>query len=390
MKDFWKEQKKQINKKKIFLIILLLIILIALATTAILYIRVETIRDWINKNVLRKEVLQEKAVYIDLDDENSQVYAFSQYIGVLSNNEFDIYNSSGNKETTLNVELSNPIFDANNRFIAIAEKGGQRAYLITNKNIEWEKKVEGNISQISVNKNGYVAITISNTVYKTVIEVYDPEGELIFKTFLSSTRAADISMSNDNKYLAIAEVDTSGTMLQSTVKVVSIEKAQEDSNNSVENTYKAETNRLITNLNYQDKNKLLCMYTDAISIIDNGTEEFISENNNKKITFSSIELTNNSITLEEKSSGLFTADSILRISNSSTRESKEYVVKEVIKDIYARENVIALNLGTELEFVNTDAWLLKKYIANQEITNVVVSNELAGIVYRNKVEIVKL
>ncbi len=390
MKDFWNEPKKHINKKILVLLVLLLILAIALVTTVILYIRIESIHNWIDKNILKKEVLQEKAVSIDMEDENTQVCAFSQYIGMLSNNNFNIYNSSGNKEATLNIEVSTPIFDTNNRFIAIAEKDGQRAYLITNKDLQWEKKVEGNISQISVNKNGYVAIAISNTIYKTVIEVYQPDGELIFKTFLSSTRAADISMSNDNKYLAIAEVDTSGTMVQSTVKIVSIEKAQEDSSDSVESTYKAERGRLITNVNYQEKNKLLCMYTDAISIIDNGTEEIISKNDDRKVTFSSIELTNNSAIIEEKSSGLFTADSILQISNSSTRESKEYVIKEVIKDIYTRENVIALNLGTELDFVNTDAWLLKKYIANQEITNVVVSNELAGIVYRNKVEIVKL
>ena len=46
--------------------------------------------------------------------------------------------------------------------------------------------------------------------------------------------------------------------------------------------------------------------------------------------------------------------------------------------------------GTEIEFINTEGWLVKRYIANQEITNVVVSNNMAGIIYRDKIEIINL
>ena len=132
------------------------------------------------------------------------------------------------------------------------------------------------------------------------------------------------------------------------------------------------------------------MYTDSIILIDGDNQETLSDNKKSKITFSSININNVSVTLEEKNSGLFTVDSILKITNLDNKETKEYVVKEITKDLYTQENTIGLNLGTELEFLNKDGWLIKRYIANQEITNVVVSNELAGVVYRNKVEIVKL
>ncbi len=388
MKAFRKEGK--INIKTIIIVAILTILILAVIATIVIYKKSEVAKIWIDKNILRKEVLQEQAVYIELEDENAQSCAYSQYIGVLSNNNFDIYGAAGNKETTLNVEITTPLFNSNSRFLAIAEKGGQSAYLLTNKEIVWEKKVEGNISQICVNKNGYVAIVITDTSYKTVIEMYNPEGKEMFKTYLSSTRAADVTISNDNKYLGIAEIDTSGTIIQSKIKVVSIIKAQEDPGNSVEKTYEVEANKLLTNVNYQDKNKLLCMYTDSIEIIDGEKRETISKTSDKKITFSSIDLTGSSATLEEKSSGLFTADTILRITNTDNREQREYTVKEVIKDMYTKENTIALNLGTEIEFINTAGWLMKRYIANQEITNVIISNQLAGIVYRNKIEIVKL
>ncbi len=73
----------------------------------------------------------------------------------------------------------------------------------------------------------------------------------MFKTYLSKTSVTDVTISEDNKYLAIAEIDTSGTLIQSNVKVISIEKAIADNaNSSIESTFKSETGKLITDLKY--------------------------------------------------------------------------------------------------------------------------------------------
>ena len=212
----------------------------------------------------------------------------------------------------------------------------------------------------------------------------------MFKTYLSSTRTADVSISNDNKYLAIAEVDTSGTMIQSNIKLISIEKASSDPTNSVENTYKGESGKLIVNIKYQDKDKLVCMYTDSIHVIENGEDTVLWDNSDKKVIFEAIELNNHVTAIEEKSSGLFTADSLVSIINLENKNTKEYTATSVTKEIYTYGDIIALNLGTEIEFINTEGWLVKRYIANQEITNVVVSNNMAGIIYRDKIEIINL
>lgn len=111
---------------------------------------------------------------------------------------------------------------------------------------------------------------------------------------------------------------------------------------------------------------------------------------NKKMIFQSIELTNHATEIEEKSSGLFTADSVVNIVNIENQGTKEYTVNSVAKEIYTYGNIIALNLGTEVEFINTGGWLVKRYIANQEITKVVISDSIAGIIYRERIEIINL
>lgn len=318
------------------------------------------------------------------------IYAFNRYIGILNQTKFTIYGSTGSEEATLDVQISSPIFSSSNRFLAIAENGGQKFYLITDKSVSWQAEIDGNISQIYVNKNGYVAVLITGTINKTVIKMYNPDGKEMFTTFLANTRAVDVSISNDNKYLAIAEVDTSGTMVQSDVRIISIEKAEDDPTNSLEKTYTSEAGKLITNVRYQNRNKLVCMYTDSITEIENDQENVLVDSSDKQITFQSVELENNMCYIEEKSSGLFTADSVVNIVDTDTKETKQYTVNYVAKEIYTSGNVIALNLGTEIEFINTGGWLVKRYIANQEITSIVVSDSIAGIIYRDKIEIINL
>ena len=394
MKDVWEEVEpkvKKINKKKIIITTVVVIVVVAIIIIVGLYMTNREFRDWTDRNIFRKEIEQDKAITIDFNEAlNSNVYAFNKYIGILNQTKFTIYGNTGNKEEELEIQISNPIFSSANRFLAIAENGGQRLYLISDKNISWQAEVDGNISQIFVNKNGYVAVTITGTSHKAVIKTYSPDGKEMFTTFLASTRAVDISISNDNKYLAIAEVDTSGATIQSSVRVMSVDKAEKDPTNSLEKTYKSEAGKLITNIKYQDKSKLICMYTDSISIIENETETELVNSSDKKITFQSIDLENNVCYIEEKSSGLFTADSIVNIVNADTKETKQYLVNYVAKEIYTNGNIIALNLGTDIEFVSTGGWLVKRYVANQEITNIVVSDSIAGIIYRDKIEIVNL
>lgn len=132
------------------------------------------------------------------------------------------------------------------------------------------------------------------------------------------------------------------------------------------------------------------MYTDSISVIEDGKENTLVDNKDKKVIFQSIDMDDNICSIEEKSSGLFTADSVVSIINIDNKSTKEYTVNYVAKEIFTNVDIIALNLGTEVEFINTGGWLVKRYVANQEITNIVVSNNIAGIVYRDKIEIIDL
>ncbi|CDA15915.1 putative uncharacterized protein [Clostridium sp. CAG:571] len=393
IKEDIESENKTLNKKKVIFSIIILIIIIVLVIVSSLYITNTSFRETMDKYVFRKSITENNLDYIEIDTENSpNIFAYDKYIVTLEKNTLTQYSQSGKKEGSLEIQVSDPIFDAEGKYLVVAEKNKQKIYLIYNDNIVWEKDIEGNISKINVNKNGYTSVIISGTTYKSVIAVYDKEGKELFKTYLSSTVAVDSSISEDNKYMSFGEVNTSGTLIQSSIKTVSIEKAKQTPSDSIINTYDAEQNDLIINIQYQDKNRLICMYNSSIHIIKDGKDEVLVSLNEKdnNITFSDIELSSNAYRIIEKSAGLFKSNSTVEIYNTTSKKQNIYNFNGVAKKVYSYGNIIAIDLGSEVLFINMNGWLIKKYNSAQDIKNIVLTDNLAGIVYRDKIEFINL
>lgn len=393
IKEDIESENKTLNKKKVIFSIIILIIIIVLVIVSSLYITNTSFRETMDKYVFRKSITENNLDYIEIDTENSpNIFAYDKYIVTLEKNTLTQYSQSGKKEGSLEIQVSDPIFDAEGKYLVVAEKNKQKIYLIYNDNIVWEKDIEGNISKINVNKNGYTSVIISGTTYKSVIAVYDKEGKELFKTYLSSTVAVDSSISEDNKYMSFGEVNTSGILIQSSIKTVSIEKAKQTPSDSIINTYDAEQNDLIINIQYQDKNRLICMYNSSIHIIKDGKDEVLVSLNEKdnNITFSDIELSSNAYRIIEKSAGLFKSNSTVEIYNTTSKKQNIYNFNGVAKKVYSYGNIIAIDLGSEVLFINMNGWLIKKYNSAQDIKNIVLTDNLAGIVYRDKIEFISL
>lgn len=67
---------------------------------------------------------------------------------------------------------------------------------------------------------------------------------------------------------------------------------------------------------------------------------------------------------------------------------KQYMTSNVAKSILTSENKIAINFGTELHIINTNGILIKKYKSNSEINNVVMTDNLAAILYNDSIAII--
>lgn len=392
MENFFdEEKKKKINTKKVAIVSIIAFLLLLTIILVIVYCNNASFRKWTDKNILLKEVEQGDTASIEYNgDKNSNVYAYDKYIVILENKVLKIYDTIGAEVASIKTEINNPIFDTAGKYLVVAEENGENIYLISGRKMLWSTEVEGKIIESQVNENGYVGIVISDISYKNIVDIYDLNGKSLFKTYVATNKVVDISISKNNQYLAIAEVDISGVMLQSSIRVISMEKARTDPGNSIINVYHSDVGKLIMNIEYQNKDRILCMYNDSIEIVENEKINTLTKLDNPKITFATIELKNNVATVEEKEIDKYTGMSSVLIMRVPTPKIKKYETEEIAKDIYTYENAIALNFGTDLHIINTNGWLMKKYRSSQEINKIVMSNKVVGIIYRDKIEIIEL
>ena len=392
MKDFLANELQNRRRNRVIKFTILLIFILIIITTIVLtcvYFYNVNFRKLCDEKIINKEVAQSKVKSITINkDENVQVFAYDKYICILRKKTLEFYNRIGSKEGAIEIDITNAEFSAAGRYLAVCEKNGQKICLISGKEKMYENNIEGNITQISVNRNGYLSVVISNTSYKSVVDVFDRNGKEIFKTNLRTARVVDVSISQDSKYVAIPEVDFSGIIIKSSVHIVSMDLAQTNPDEAFINKYEATSGKLIMKIKYQENNRLICMYNDSIDIFyENENKEFVKYDE-KKLAFTTINLNNRIVLIEETSSGEYTSDTYLDIVNPNNNKKKQYITSNVAKALTTSENKIAINFGTELHIVNTNGILIKRYKSNSEINNVVMTDNLAAIVYSDNIAII--
>ena len=383
--------QKKLNKKKFAIFIIVCIILFLILISSIIYCFSPSFRKFIDIYIFRKEIDSDKLPGIEISSsEDHYFHAYDKYITVLNKKTLYTYNSSGENVAENDVNISSPIFANKNKFLAIAENNGSNLYLISGTNIVWQNTLEGKISKISVNKNGYVSVIVSGTSYKSIVVSFDAKGNELFKTYISSNLAIATDISNDNKYLSIAEVDYSGSIIKSMVKSISIEKAKTDPTNSVVYTYNFNENELLTNIKYQDKNNLVCLTNENIyllNIADSVDNKVMAIENNYE--FIDINLKNNVLYTYNNYSN-FTNTSHINILNPQNNSKNVYEFKGSIKSIYSNEQKVAINTGSKIHFIGLNGWLIKKYDSYNEINNIILGDSVAGIIYKDKIKIVEI
>lgn len=378
--------KRKLNKKKITILIIAVLIIISTIVFTILYRKNIHVRNFFDEYIFRKNITENTLPNIYND--NYSVYCFNDTIVTLDKNLLTFYNKSAEKASSLDIEISNPIFKANGKYLCIAEKNGSKIYLIHDKDILWQKNIDGKISNLTLNENGYIALSISDTTYTTICKLYSNEGNELFTTYLSTSYIMDSAISDDNKFLALAEANFSKVATQSNIKIISIDNAVSNSANSVVYNHSAPSDSLIVNIDYCSNDNLVCIYDSHIDIIKNNSAEKISNIETSNSLFADIN--DKLIQIIKVDSGVFSNNFELQIISSSTLEKTIYNLDKEPKSIDVFGNIIAINLGTEVLFINNNAWLIKHYTASQEIHSVILSNNLAGIVFKDKIEFLSL
>lgn len=322
----------------------------------------------------------------------------SNYImaeGTLSNliligtNYIKGYSNTGKEEFDIFASFQDAVSDAVGDYCVIAEKNGTQVYMICGNEKIWENTVTGNIYNVYVNKNGYAAITYKQSGYKSLVKIISPLGEELFTSYLASTYALDVAITNDNKTLAIAEVDTEGIHVNSAIKIIDINNLGNDKLQKIA----LDDNSLIIDIEFSDKNELLVMTDSKIKMIKNGELINLLEYTYPNTLSVTIENMKNIIAIEKKDTGLFDVEYKLCIySYGEVVEKEEYELYDLPNHVKAYNNIIVLAMEDEILVVNTNGKLLKKFEISRNLKSISLfdNGKTLGLIFRDKIEFVNI
>jgi hypothetical protein len=381
----FKERRK--NRKVIKFTIITLIAIIILVFIA-LYMANKSFNSFIDTYILKKRISENDANSLTIDTDNlSLIYAYDKSLVVYSDGSINFYNTDAKQTGNIEMTLSKPIADSEDKYLALADYGLQKVCLIKSNSLVWQKDIEGKISKVSVNKQGYVAVSVTGTTYESIVMLFNENGDLLFSKYLS-TYVIDVDISDDSKYIAIAEVDNSTILPVTKIEMVSVGLASTSSENATINTYEAESNKLLTGMNFQSKNVLVCSFEDYVLKMTDSSSDRLYEFSDLT-AYLEVDSRKGFVRIDKEESSVFKSDYRLKITNENNSE-KVYIIEGSIKSLVCKDNRIALNLGKEVQFIDNNGWLVKKFIGNQEVKSVLVSNKIGIIVFKDKISIVNL
>ena len=384
--DKFKERRK--NKRMLKITIITLIAIVVLVFIA-LYMANKSFNSFIDTYILRKRISEKDVNSLTIDTDNlSLIYAYDKSLVVYADGSINFYNTDAKQTGNIELTLSKPIADSEGNYLALADYGLQKVCLIKSNSLVWQKDIEGKISNVSVNKQGYIAVSVTGTTYESIVMLFNEKGDLLFSKYLSNY-VIDVDISEDSKYLAIAEVDNSTILPVTKIEIVSIELASTASDNDATvNTYEADSNELLTGMKYQSKNILLCSFENYVLKMTASSSERMYDFSDLT-AYLEVNSRRGFVRIDKEESSVFKSDYRLKVTNENNVE-KVYIIEGSIKSLVCKDDKIALNLGKEVQFVNNNGWLVKKFVGNQEVKSVLVSSNLGIIVFKDRISIVNL
>ncbi len=383
------DEQPKIAKAKVIKLGISVFVIIFIAIVLARYLINDDFRSMVDSKILRKNVSENSSNVIEINsDGNPYVYAFDKYITVLSKNVLSFYAQDAKFVSSIDVNITTPYINSEDKYLVVAEKGGSKLYFISEMGVKWEKDIEGEIYRVSVNKNGYVSVILKNATYKSIVVVFDVNGNELLRNFLKSSYAICSEISDNNQYLAVGRIDYSGTVVKSIIDLISIGTAKDNPKNSVVNKYESESGKILANIKFNDKDEAICMFDSYIQKLTKDTSQKLYDINSDNM-FVDINLKNNMVIVEKETSGLFSYEYQMSIKNTAGKSDNLYILgSDTPKKLKVTENLICLNLANEVRVVSLGGWLLKRYTTKSEIQDIVVGDSIIGIIYNNKIEVI--
>lgn len=168
------------------------------------------------------------AVHVDIEPGTSyQTLSYDNEILLVSGEGVCAYNTSGQEVWRIRTANTGPFIDTEGKYLLIGETAGKSFAVYSGGKELRTCKPENNLISAKLNKNGYTVLLCEEAGYKGKAVVQNLKGTEIFKWFSGEGYVTDAALSDDNRYIAVAQLMTNKEKVYSRMIFFDIEKNEQ-------------------------------------------------------------------------------------------------------------------------------------------------------------------
>ncbi len=338
--------------------------------------------DQIDRYINNKAWLSREAFASIITDDISSFVA-NDYLVIANNDEINFYSAEGKLLDKKKISSSSVNLYGRGAYTVVEDVESKKLYCYKEKNLIWEKQLPPETQNIIVSKNGFVILCFAPNGYKSGVNVYNNQGDILVTSYLASTYAVDACLSSDNKLLYISEINLSGIEPQSYLKVIDI--SMKDNSKEIFSD-KIINNTIITDIEYISPEYLLAMTTEGIyKIMGDYSVKQLCKFEDGTTMIANINKCKHPIVIDQDVSNEY-------VIKKFGEEIFKTTVPETIQTIDTMDNKIAVMLNNEVVVFDETLKEIGQISVSDNVTNIrfVKNTNTLAIIYKNKIEFVKL
>lgn len=380
IKDIKKMRKKK-NKTKIINVVIFIVLLLSIIVLSMIsYVKtcnIDLLKEYkfLEKYVVSLFAKDEDKIYLELNFDLSKKPKISVYNGNIaqcSKEELKIYNSYGKLQSNFNINFtSTPILSSEGRYLVVSSLEGNKILLFEGANKKWEKQLEGNVINISVNRNGFVTVVHKADDILSKVVVYDQNGNEYFFRGKSQSYIVSAKLAKDDRQLVINAIDVSGVKLNSIFEFMDIRGKNIKAVSSYED-------KIFIDGKFIKDDNFVALTNNEIIYYNSNHEVVWDKNINSKIYCFNV-CDNKYVVIgvasDKLQEGLFGDKTELQIFDTKGHEIKNLKIDNIIKGVSVYDDVIAVNLGKEVVLYSCKGKRIKNITSKLEVEKVELINK---------------
>lgn len=361
------------------IIVFIFLLLIISGTAAVAYLKSQdvdlksvSLKDVIDNNFITRKIKYElSSTEFDYDANLNVAFGTHKgYIVKCSRDNIIYIDSNGNEQWTYPLSLNNPVLKTAGSYLLVADYGAKSLLTFSGKEMRWEKELDNNIINADINAKGYVTVVHGEERSRGAVSVYNRQGMNCFKIGKAENFILSSKVSSKVKSVFINSIDTSGISMNTVLEFADLSGKMLNSKIVKENT-------VFPSVWFMENDSLLAVGDSMFMILDKDFKEKLQQTVNGKIFSSCIADGKYAVVAAnpEEATGIFESGSSgIWVYDANGEKITEYNIKGEVRNINSFNNVIAVNSGNKLRFIDLGGELLAEYSSKEDIREVFFIN----------------